>query len=341
MGVATLALRTKGNNPMKDQFGREITYLRLSLTDHCNLRCVYCMPLTGLTFVPTAELLSADELEKIVRAAVSAGFNKFRLTGGEPTLRQDIVEIVRRLAQVEGVAELVMTTNGYRLAYIAQELVDAGLKRVNIHVDSLNQERVGKLMRFGTIKKAWAGIEATEKAGLTPIKINAVITRGYNDEDAVDLARLTLTKPWQVRFIELMPFAGPAEIAMHNYVSSAETQQWIEAELGPLFPVHNGELEGEARVFRLPGSEGTIGFISPISDPYCDGCNRMRLTSDGRLRMCLLTDGELDFRTTLRGGGSHADLVKLFQRAIWAKPVGHELKRGIHPELRTMSQIGG
>lgn len=326
---------------MKDQFGREINYLRLSLTDRCNLRCVYCMPLTGLTFVPTPELLTAEELEQIVQAAVNVGFKKFRLTGGEPTLRPDIVEIVRRLARLEGVEELTMTTNGYRLAYIAADLAAAGLKRVNIHVDSLQADRLGQIMRFGTLEKVWAGIAATEKAGLTPIKLNAVITRGYNEKDAVELARLTLTKPWQIRFIELMPFAGPAEIAMNNYVSSAETQQWIEAEFGPLFPINGAALEGEARVYRIVGSLGTVGFISPISNPYCDDCNRMRLTADGRLRMCLLTDGELDFRTTLRGGGSQADLMRLFEQAIRAKPVGHELKRGIHPEHRTMSQIGG
>lgn len=326
---------------MKDSFGREINYLRISLTDRCNLRCVYCMPLHGLTFVPNDELLSAAELERVVRAAVEAGFNKVRLTGGEPTLRQDIVEIVHRLAHIEGVEQLVMTTNGYRLPYIAEDLAQAGLKRVNIHVDSLNKETIHKIMRFGTYQKAWAGIEAAEKAGLTPIKLNAVITRGYNDDSAVEFARLSLAKPWQIRFIELMPFAGPTEIQLEHYVSSDEVKSRIEADLGPLFEINEGELDGEARVYRLAGAEGTIGFISPISDPYCDDCNRMRLTADGRLRMCLLVDGELNFRRTLREGGTHQDLVALFSRAIQAKPVGHALKHGIHPETRTMSQIGG
>ncbi|NJN97679.1 MAG: GTP 3',8-cyclase MoaA [Anaerolineales bacterium] len=326
---------------MKDGFGREINYLRLSLTDRCNLRCVYCMPMHGLTFVPGSELLTAEELEKVVRAAVEAGFNKVRLTGGEPTLRQDVVEIVRRLARIDGVDQLVMTTNGYRLPYIAQDLAEAGLKRVNIHVDSLNKEGLAKIMRLGSFDKAWAGIEAAEKAGLTPLKLNAVITRGYNDEAAVELARLTLEKSWQIRFIELMPFAGPTEIQLEHYVSSAEVKGWIETELGPLFPLNDGRLDGEARVYRLAGSLGTIGFISPVSDPYCDDCNRMRLTADGRLRMCLLVDGELDFRETLRGGGSHRDLVALFQRAIQAKPVGHSLRSGLFAENRTMSQIGG
>jgi cyclic pyranopterin phosphate synthase len=326
---------------VKDRFGREINYLRLSLTDRCNLRCVYCMPMHGLTFIPTPELLTAAELEQVVRAAVAAGFNKIRLTGGEPTLRQDIVEIVRRLAPIEGVDQLVMTTNGYRLPFIAQDLAEAGLKRVNIHVDSLNKEGVAKIMRLGSFDKAWAGIEAAEKAGLTPLKLNAVITRGYNDDAAVELARLTLAKPWQIRFIELMPFAGPTEIQLENYVSSDEVKSWIEAELGPLFETNDGNLDGEARVYRLAGSLGTVGFISPISNPYCDDCNRMRLTADGRLRMCLLVDGELDFRETLRSGGSHQDLVALFERAIQAKPVGHQLRSGLFAENRTMSQIGG
>jgi len=326
---------------MKDSYGREINYLRLSLTDRCNLRCVYCMPMHGLTFVPNDELLTAGELERVVRAAVDAGFHKVRLTGGEPTLRQDIVDIVRRLAHIDGVSQLVMTTNGYRLPYIAQDLAEAGLKRVNIHVDSLNKESIGKIMRLGSYDKAWAGIEAAERAGLTPIKLNAVITRGYNDDAAVELARLSIQKPWQIRFIELMPFAGPTEIQLEHYVSSDEVKGWIEDELGPLFEVDDGKLDGEARVYRLAGAEGSIGFISPISNPYCDDCNRMRLTADGRLRMCLLVDGEINFKNTLRNGGSHQDLVALFERAVRAKPVGHELKHGIHPEARTMSQIGG
>ncbi len=326
---------------MKDGFGREITYLRLSLTDRCNLRCVYCMPMHGLTFTPGPELLTAEELEKVVRAAVDAGFNKVRLTGGEPTLRRDIVEIVRRLTKIEGVEQLVMTTNGYRLPYLAQELAEAGLKRVNIHVDSLNKAALAKVMRLGSLDKAWAGIEAAEKAGLTPIKLNAVVVRDYNDDAVVELARLTLTKPWQIRFIELMPLAGPAEIALHNYVSSDEVKSRIEAELGPVFSVDGDHLDGEARVYKLGGAEGTVGFISPVSNPYCDSCNRMRVTADGRLRMCLLSDREINFRDTLRNGGTHQDLVALFERAIRVKPVGHQLKNGIHPEMRTMSQIGG
>lgn len=326
---------------MKDRFDREINYLRISLTDRCNLRCVYCMPMHGLTFVPNEKLLSAIEIETVVRAAVDAGFKKVRLTGGEPTLRTDIVEIVERIANVDGIEQVAMTTNGYRLPHIARSLKKAGLTRVNIHVDSLNKETVSKIMRLGSFAKAWDGIKAAEEAGLTPLKLNAVITRGYNDDAATELAELSLHHPWQIRFIELMPFGGPTEIQLHHYVSSDEVKGWIEQKLGPLFPVNNGHLDGEARVYRLAGAEGTVGFISPVSNPYCDDCNRMRLTADGRLRMCLLVEGELNFKATLRNGGSHDDLVNLFKKAILAKPVGHQLKKGQFAENRTMSQIGG
>jgi cyclic pyranopterin phosphate synthase len=326
---------------MKDSFGREIDYLRISITDRCNLRCVYCMPMEGLTFVPGPEVLTSEEIEKVARAAADVGFRKIRLTGGEPTLRQDVVEIVERLAGIPGIRQMVMTTNGLRLPWIAERLARAGLQRVNIHLDTLDETRVGKVMRLNSLDKVWAGIEAAERAELVPIKLNAVVTRGYNEEDVVDLARLTLERDWHVRFIELMPLGGPAEIAFDHYVPTRESMDRIEAALGPLFPLNDGEVVGEARLYRLAGARGTVGFISPVSDPYCDSCNRMRLTADGRIRLCLLSEKEVNFRDTLRGGGSHQDLVALFHRAIWAKPVGHQLKDGIHPENRTMSQIGG
>ncbi len=326
---------------MKDSYGREINYLRISITDRCNLRCVYCMPMEGTTFVPGPELLTPDEIEMVARAAAEASFRKIRLTGGEPTLRHDVVEIVERLAGIPGIDELVMTTNGLRLPWIAEPLARAGLQRVNIHLDTLNETRLARMMRLNSMDKVWAGIQAAEQAELVPLKLNVVVTRGYNEEDVADLARLTLERDWHVRLIELMPLGGPAEIAFNHYVPTQESMDRIEAELGPLFPLNGGDVVGEARLYRLAGARGTLGFISPVSDPYCDSCNRMRLTADGRIRLCLLSEKELNFRDTLRGGGSHQDLVALFQRAIWAKPVGHQLEEGIHPENRTMSQIGG
>lgn len=326
---------------MKDSYGREINYLRISITDRCNLRCVYCMPMDGTTFVPGPELLTAEEIEKVAWAAADAGFHKVRLTGGEPTLRYDVVEIVERLARIPDIRELVMTTNGLRLPWVAETLAQAGLRRVNIHLDTLDNRSLSKVMRLNSLERVWAGIEAAERARLVPIKLNVVVTRGYNEQEVADLARLTLEHDWHVRFIELMPLGGPADVAFDHYVSTDESIGRIQAELGPLFPLNGGGIVGEARLYRLVGARGTLGFISPVSEPYCDSCNRMRLTADGRIRLCLLSEQELNFRNTLRGGGSHQDLVALFQRAISAKPKGHQLEEGIHPENRTMSQIGG
>jgi cyclic pyranopterin phosphate synthase len=326
---------------MKDSYQREIDYLRSSLTDRCNLRCVYCMPLSGLTFLPDQEFLTPVELESIARVAVEVGFYKIRLTGGEPTLRRDLIEIVERLAHIPGIRELVMTTNGFRLPQMAQALAQAGLQRVNIHLDSLNQTRLNRMMRLNSLERAWAGIEAAEQAGLTPLKLNMVVARNYNEADVVELAGLTFAHDWHVRLIELMPVGGPAEIAFNHYVPTAESVTRIEAELGPLDPLYNGEVVGEARLYRLPGARGTVGFISPISHPYCHSCNRLRLTADGRIRLCLLSDQELDLRGLLHHGASHQELVALFRQAILARPAGSLLSQGLYPENRTMSQIGG
>jgi cyclic pyranopterin phosphate synthase len=326
---------------MQDSYGREINYLRISVTDRCNLRCIYCMPLEGLRYVPSEELLTPAEIERVARAAVEVGFYKTRLTGGEPTLRHDIVEIVERLAHIPGLRELVMTTNGTRLPHMAETLARAGLQRVNIHLDSVNPDRLAPLMRWNTLDTIWAGIEAATRAELTPIKINVVVTRGYNEPDVVEFARLTLVHDLHVRFIELMPLGTPAEIAFNHYVPTAESFARIEAEVGPLLTLNGGRLDGEARVYHLPAALGTVGFISPVSAPYCDSCSRLRLTADGRLRLCLLAEPELDLRATLRNGGSQRDLVALFRRAVQAKPVGSRLQHGLYPENRTMSQIGG
>jgi cyclic pyranopterin phosphate synthase len=326
---------------MQDSYGREINYLRISLTDRCNLRCLYCMPLDGLTFVPGQELLTPAEIESVARAAAEVGFQKIRLTGGEPTLRHDLIEIIERLARIPGIRELVMTTNGLRLPQMAEPLAQAGLQRVNIHLDSLNQSRLARLMRLNSLENAWAGIEAAEQAELTPIKLNMVVTRGYNDQDVVELARLTLEHDWHVRLIELMPVGSPAEIAFNHYVPTAESLTRIEAELGSLFPLYGGKVVGEAKLYRLPGALGTVGFISPMSAPYCHSCNRMRLTADGRIRLCLLSEQELNLRDLLRHGGSQQELVALFRQAIMVKPAGSMLQQGFYPESRTMSQIGG
>jgi len=327
----------------RDRFGREIDYLRLSLIDHCNLRCVYCMPLRGLHFVPQPELLTASEIETVARAAVAVGFRKFRLTGGEPTLRPEIVEITARIAAVPGVSGLAMTTNGILLPRLARPLREAGLTRLNIHVDTLHPERLNKLMRFASLAEMEAGIAAAEEAGLVPIKINCTVTRDYNDMDVVALARRARDEGWHVRFIELMPLGGgeTAHVALSQFVPTAETRQRIEAELGPLVELPRASPADEARNFRFAEGRGVVGFISPVSEPYCGSCNRMRLTADGRFHLCLLNDDELDVKRALRSGGGQAAVSEILLRAVGQKPTGHRLDEGVSPLERAMFQIGG
>jgi cyclic pyranopterin phosphate synthase len=323
-----------------DRFGRDIHYLRISLTDHCNLRCVYCMP-EDMTFRPNAELMQDDEVAVLVQLFARLGFDKIRLTGGEPTVRANIVEIVRSIAQTPGIRSLSMTTNGVLLGRLAQPLAQAGLQRVNISIDTLNPEKFKRLTRWGKLDDVWNGIQAAEAAGLKPIKLNGVVVRGYNESDVVDLARLTLEHPWQVRFIEMMPFAGATELQTQQIVTAEEMQATIEATLGKLEIANNGELDGEARLFRLPGGLGDVGFISSVSAPFCASCTRVRLTADGRLRLCLLREGELDVLTPLRNGASLEELRQMILDAVWYKPWGHGLADGLIPMNRVMSEIGG
>ena len=328
----------------RDRFGREINYLRISVIDHCNLRCVYCMPMRGLSFVPSPELLTAEEIETVAQAAVQVGFHKFRLTGGEPTLRPDIVEIVSRIAATPGVEDVAMTSNAVLLPRLAAPLAEAGLGRINVHVDTFHPERLKKIMRFGTLEEIEAGIAAAEAAGLRPIKINCVVTRDYNDQDVTDLALRARDRNWHVRFIELMPLGGgeTAHVALAQFVPSRETRQRIEDALGRLAPVPGGHPSDESKNFRFAdGKGGVIGFISPVSVPYCGSCNRMRLTADGKFHLCLLNDDELDVKKALRTGGGVPAVAAILARAVALKPTGHRLDEGVSTEERQMFQIGG
>src|SRR5512147_418432 len=322
-----------------DRFGRNIHYLRISLTDHCNLRCVYCMP-EDMTFRPNAEMMQDDEVLLLVRLFATLGFDKIRLTGGEPTVRLHIVDIVREIAHTPGIRSLSMTTNGVLLGRLAKPLAEAGLQRVNVSVDTLDPEKFHRLTRWGSLDDVWQGVLAAEEAGLAPVKLNAVVVRGYNDGDVVDLARLTLDHPWQVRFIEMMPFAGATDLQLSQAVTAQQIMDYIEANLGRLEPVNGGELDGEARVFRLSGAEGEVGFISSVTAPFCAACTRARLTADGRLRLCLLREGEVDLLTPLREGASLDELRQIILDGIWMKPWGHGLAEGIIPLNRVMSEIG-
>jgi cyclic pyranopterin phosphate synthase len=304
---------------------------------------VYCMPTSGLSFLPSEALLDAAEIELVAAAAVAVGFRKIRLTGGEPTLRADLVDIVTRLSALPGLDDVALTTNGVLLPGLATPLRRAGLRRVNVHVDSLDPDRLARVMRWGTLAQVWAGIEAAEAAGFAPIKLNTVVVRGFNENDVVPLAALTLDRPWHVRFVETMPFGvgDTARAARDGYVPSSETQRRIEDVLGTLAPLPLHDPSDESRNFRVPGGRGVIGFISPVSEPYCGTCNRMRLTADGRFHLCLLTDDEVDVRAAIRRGGGIETVAQILLRAVRHKPIGHRLAAGETTADRQMFQIGG
>ncbi len=325
-----------------DTFGRQITYLRISLTDRCNLRCVYCMPPEGLEWQSRRDLLTSDEIIKVVRAAAREGIRRVRLTGGEPLIRQDIIELVSQIAGTPGVEEVSLTTNGMLLARKAMSLAEAGLTRVNISLDTIDPERFRRITRGGDIESVFEGIAAAEKAGLAPIKINSVIVRGLNDDELLSLARLSMDHPWHVRFIELMPVGnaqdwGPGfPAADQRYFSVSEMRTRLATlNMKPATPPTGN---GPARTFRIPGALGTIGLISPVGDHFCKGCNRLRLTADGALRPCLLLDVEIPIREALRAGNNLAHYIA---QAVSLKPQGHELCWQHYPETRRMAQIGG
>lgn len=328
------------NTVAKDRFGRVINYLRISLTDKCNLRCVYCMP-EDMVFRPNQSLMQDEELFTLVRVFASLGFGKYRLTGGEPTVRQNIVDIVRGIAETPGVSNLSMTTNGILLDELAQPLANAGLQRVNVSIDTLDPVRFKRITRWGSLDKVWAGIEAAERAGLKPIKLNVVVVRGFNEDDVTELAKLSLDHDWQIRFIEMMPFGDVATFAREQIVTDEQIRTRIAEDYQPLELLDDGRLDGEARLYRFPGGKGTVGFISTVSAPFCASCNRARLTADGVLRLCLLRDKEVDLLTPLRQGATEDDLRQIILDGIWWKPWGHGLEEDVIPLTRVMSQIGG
>lgn len=326
---------------MKDRFGRVINYLRLSVTDRCNLRCRYCMPDGKGKRKPRVRLLTTSEIENVARAAVQVGIRKIRLTGGEPTLRSDILEIVHRLSNIPGLEELVMTTNGIRLAQLAVPLREAGLRRVNVHLDSLNSAHVKALSGSDCLRRVWDGIVTAEQAGLSPIKLNVVVVHGYNDLDVVEMAQLTLQHPWQIRFIELMPLGKPAGFAMEHYIASRETRARIENALGPLVAEPAYGDDADIPSYRLAEGKGYLEFISPVSHAYCHRCNHIRVTADGRIRLCLLRDDEWSLRDGLHSSDPVGKLADLLSCAIQCKPYSSQLAQGIFPTSRPMAGIGG
>ena len=324
-----------------DAYSRPISYLRVSVTDRCNLRCVYCMPPEGVPARTHAEILRYEEIETVVRAAVELGVHRVRLTGGEPLVRLGIVDLVRMLARLPGIDDLSMTTNGTLLPRFASALQEAGLQRVNISLDTLRPVRFGQITRRGRLADTLAGIEAAHRAGLEPVKINTVVVRGLNDDEVVDLARKTVTDGWHLRFIEWMPVGECQATGGELRVTTTEICAQIERALGPLEPAAIDAGAGPARYYRVTGARGTIGLISPLSEHFCGTCNRLRLTADGQLRPCLLADYEIDLRTPLRQGAGLEEIKALLAQGIADKPGGHHLDGCAWVRDRAMSQIGG
>jgi GTP 3',8-cyclase len=329
-----------------DSCGRSINYLRISVTDRCNLRCIYCMPSSGVPLLPHSQILSYEEIRAVVRATAEVGISKIRLTGGEPLVRARLPELVGMLSRVPGIEEVSLTTNGILLRKHARELKKAGLTRVNISLDTLKPARFRDITRRGELSTVLDGIEAAKEAGLHPVKINMVVIRGVNDDEVLDFARMTVDREWHVRFIERMPFNGQAD-----FVPTAELQERIGL-LGKLEPRVPPRGNGPAAYYRLPGATGTIGFITPLSEPsFCSRCNRLRLSADGRLRPCLMSEDEIDLRTPLRNNAQLPELKRLILQAVASKPERHHLKEDNATYLkitgaggvtnRKMSQIGG
>lgn len=284
--------------------------------------------------------MSDEEILFLVKVAASLGVNKIRLTGGEPTIRPGIVELVRQIAETPGVEDLAMTTNAILLEKLAKPLAQAGLSRVNISLDTLNPEKFHRITRWGNIDDVWRGIEAAREAGMVPIKLNCVVVRNFNEEDMIDLARLTLNQDLDMRFIEMMPFGGVNDFQQSNVVTFEEMRRKVEAAFGPLEEV-SYDFVDPSRPFRIAGAVGTLGFISSVTEPFCQGCGRIRLTPDGKLRLCLLRNDEVDLLTPLRNGATFEEMRTLMRTGSYHKPWGHGLAEGVFAEDRVMNQIGG
>lgn len=324
--------------PLLDQHGRSIQYLRISVTDRCNFRCIYCMPRDGMEWLPRNEILTYEEIAEVVRQLAPMGLRRVRLTGGEPTIRPDLEQLVALIRAVTEVEDIALSTNGVRLPELAGPLHEAGLDRVNMSADSLRPERIARIARRRLAFDPVASAVAAGRAGLDPVKLNVVVVRGVNDDEVEDFARLTLEHPWHVRFIELMPVGEMGAAGMERVVPASEVLERVSA-LGTLERVDGpARGNGPAAYHQLEGAAGTIGVITPMTHSYCASCNRVRLTADGRLRTCLFGTHEVSLRATLRAGGELAPLVR---GALAAKPAAHELLQLRVGGLRALSQVGG
>ncbi|MFC1899667.1 GTP 3',8-cyclase MoaA [Chloroflexota bacterium] len=326
---------------LSDTFQRKINYLRVSVTDRCNLRCIYCMPPDGIELMEHDNILSYEEIFNIISAAADLGITKIRLTGGEPLSRLVLPELVRMIKQIKTIDDIALTTNGLLLGRYAAELKEAGLNRVNISLDTLKQDKFEHITRrSGKLSEVLSNIEMARNIGLNPVKINVVVVAGVNDDEILDFAGKTISDGWHVRFIELMLPVGVSTNS-NQFISAKE----IKKRLNPLGKMesYRGDITGNgpAKYFRFPHSEGSVGFITPVSEHFCHQCNRLRLTSDGILRPCLLSEDEIDLKTPLRNGSSAEELRNLIKKAVTIKPLSHHIDKGYMPQDRPFSQVGG
>ncbi len=324
-----------------DNYNRHINYLRISVTDRCNLRCVYCMPKEGMSQIGHNDVLRYEEILKIARIAAKKGISKIRITGGEPLVRKDIVSLISEINDIDGIEDISITTNGLLLKKYAAQLKNAGLKRINISLDSLEKDKYAKITRGGNIDDVLKGITEARINGFNPIKINFVPLKGINDNEIATIAKLTMERPVHIRFIEFMPINVNNEWNNDHYIPSELLKKELE-EIAPLFPVEREEHTGPARMFQFKNAKGKIGFISPLSNHFCDTCNRLRLTADGKLRTCLFSDEETDLKTPLRNGCTDDQLEEIITTTIANKPEKHKvLDPSFEKCHRGMSAIGG
>jgi cyclic pyranopterin phosphate synthase len=328
-------------NKLIDRYNRELNYLRISITDRCNLRCFYCMPRKRISLIPADEILTYEEILRITRLAVNYGMRKIRITGGEPLLRKGIIQFVRSLSKIKGIEDITLTTNGVLLKQYISELADAGLRRVNVSLDSLRPERYKQITGEDYLSHVWDGIKETERVGLNPIKINMVVIKGINDDEILDFAKITLHKPYKIRFIEFMPTAMIDSWSEDRFMPTDKIKEIIEG-FEKLYPVTESDNSKPARGFRFKNGIGNIGFISPISHHFCSSCNRLRLTADGRLRPCLFSDIEIDIKHLIRSNATDKELIEILKLCALKKSKGREIRQEISNRCkRPMSSIGG
>jgi GTP 3',8-cyclase len=327
--------------PLHDGHGRRISDLRVSVTDRCNFRCQYCMPADGLPWLERAEILSFEEIERLVRLLVRLGIEDLRLTGGEPLVRREFPKLVSMLAAIDGLRDLSLTTNGYLLERDAEALVAAGIQRVNVSIDSLQRDLFFQVARRDALPQVLRGLEALARhPQVHPIKVNAVAMRGFTEEEAVPFAEFARSTAFQVRFIEFMPLDADHSWTPDAVLTGEELRTMID-RVHPLEELPR-EPSATARVFRFRDGKGEIGFVNPVSEPFCADCNRIRLTADGKLRTCLFSLHETDLREPLRDGASDEELERVVREAVWRKELKHHVgERGFRQPPRTMSAIGG